>query len=92
MTDSPAQVNQNEDEPREVRADMNVASRRSFMAMVGKRAMYAVPIILTLTAREARAAASPSNPSPDCAHDGDLCATNSDCCSNLCSVGQCVGG
>ncbi|MCG8408367.1 MAG: hypothetical protein MI923_24465 [Phycisphaerales bacterium] len=39
------------------------ATRRSFLRNVGKKAVYITPVLMTLTAHEARAQASPSNPS-----------------------------
>lgn len=68
-------------------------SRRSFMIKFGRKAAWVAPVIVTLSARPAMAAASdPSgNPSAgaECVEAGDLCSVDSDCCSNDCRFGVC---
>jgi hypothetical protein len=59
-------------------------SRRTFLGNVGKRAAFVVPIVMTLTAEQARAA-------PSCAPNGAACTSDSDCCSNKCTAMSCEG-
>ena len=64
-------------------------TRRSFLKNVGKKALYVTPVVMTLTAQEACAAASPSFVS--CGPAGDPCVVDTDCCSNNCMMGMCTG-
>jgi len=58
-------------------------TRRTFLGNVGKKALYVTPVVLTLSASEARAA----SPSP-CLPIGSPCAVNEDCCSTICHPAQ----
>ncbi len=64
-----------------------ITTRRSFLTRVGTKALYLTPVVMTLTAQQARAQASPSNPS--CAQTGSLCSDDADCCSGKCKQGVC---
>lgn len=66
-----------------------MTSRRE-MLKVGAKLAYVAPCVLTLTSRQAFAAAS--NPSGICStasHTGQLCETDMDCCSRECNLGVC---
>lgn len=56
-------------------------TRRAFLRDVAKKAVYVTPVVMTLTASEARAAASPS-----CLGGGAPCTIGSECCSNVCDT------
>jgi hypothetical protein len=62
-------------------------TRRSFLKRLGRKAVYVTPVVMTLTAQQSRAAASPSNPS--CVPAGGLCSDDTDCCSGTCKQGVC---
>lgn len=64
-------------------------SRREVLR-VGAKLAYIAPCVLTLTAQQAFAAAS--NPSGICStakNTGELCETDTDCCSRKCNLGVC---
>jgi hypothetical protein len=66
-----------------------LASRREALKL-GAKLAYVAPVVLTLTSRQAFAAAS--NPSGICStasHTGQLCETDMDCCSRQCALGVC---
>ena len=66
-----------------------LASRREALKL-GAKLAYVAPVVLTLTSRQAFAAAS--NPSGICStasHTGQLCETDMDCCSQQCALGVC---
>ena len=56
-------------------------TRRRFLLGVGKKAIYATPILLTLAASEARAGSASCKPA------GSPCTTAAECCSNFCIPG-----
>jgi hypothetical protein len=58
-------------------------SRRDFLKRVGRRAAYLTPIVLTLTAREARAG---SGFHSTCGDAGSPCLEHADCCTGLLCV------
>lgn len=66
-------------------------TRRRFLGGAGKKAAFVVPVVWTLSAPKAMAAGSNPSANPSCATDGEICVTNTDCCSNVCAFGQCVG-
>ena len=57
-------------------------NRRRFLQDTAKKAAYIAPVVWVLSAREARAGGS-------CAPAGNLCGSDSDCCSVSCSIGLC---
>lgn len=71
------------------RAIDRLATRRE-MLRVGMKLAYVAPTVLSLTAKQAFAAAS--NPSGICStalQTGQLCGTDADCCSKVCDIGVC---
>jgi len=66
-------------------------TRRRFLR-VGKKAAFVVPAVWTLSAQTAMAGTSNPSGGPSCAGAGEICVTNTDCCSNTCAFGRCVGG
>jgi hypothetical protein len=92
-------MTQRADEMTNVQTEQSVANaspmvpaRRAFLGDAVRKAAFAMPVIWTLTAQQARAAGSnPSgNPSgPACMDDGELCTMDSDCCSGNCIAGIC---
>ncbi len=75
--------------PRAIRGIDRIASRREALK-IGAKLAYVAPVVLTLTSRQAFAAAS--NPSGICStanHTGQLCETDLDCCSRTCNLGVC---
>jgi hypothetical protein len=71
------------------RAGPRLASRRDVLR-AGAKLAYVAPAVLTLSAGDAFAAIS--NPSAFCStalHSGELCETDSDCCSKNCDFGVC---
>jgi hypothetical protein len=64
-------------------------SRRSFLAL-GRKAPFVVPVIYTLTAEQALAAGSAPSGPPSCLANGELCGTDTDCCSGNCLGGFCA--
>jgi len=63
---------------------------RREMLRVGAKFAYLAPTVFTLSARQAFAAVS--NPSGVCstaAHTGELCETDTDCCTGNCNLGLC---
>jgi hypothetical protein len=68
-------------------ATRNVLSRRTVIRRMGGAAMALVPVITSILVPTPAEAASP------CRHNLQPCPQgNSQCCSNLCVVGFCVGG
>jgi hypothetical protein len=63
-------------------------SRRRLLCW-GKRAAFVVPVVWTLTASQALAAGSNPSATPSCLGTGELCSTDSDCCSGKCKKGVC---
>lgn len=64
-------------------------SRREILRL-GAKLAYVAPVVITLSAHEAFAATS--NPSGICStgkHTGQLCETDSDCCTHQCALGVC---
>jgi len=57
------------------------ATRRAFLGAVGKKALYVTPIVMTLTAQQARAASTPSS----CTSTGEACTEDTDCCTTHCN-------
>jgi|GEM_PF-5891907 len=73
--------------------DESRPTRRGFLTDVGRKARYAAPIILTLTAASQRVCASEAGPAPSCTPSGSACAVDADCCSNRCDnpgTGNCL--
>ncbi|MGD2111251.1 MAG: hypothetical protein PVI86_17880 [Phycisphaerae bacterium] len=66
-------------------------TRRGFLGGTGKKAAFIVPAVWTLSAPKAMAAGSNPSANPSCATDGEICVTNTDCCSDVCAFGRCVG-
>lgn len=67
-------------------------TRRKFLGGAGKKAAFVVPVVWTLSAQKAMAGASNPSANPSCATDGEICVTNTDCCSDVCAFGRCIGG
>ena len=63
-------------------------SRRTMLKRYAKLA-YVVPTVMTLTAQEAFAGSHPSGACSTAAQTGELCETDTDCCSAACSIGVC---
>ncbi len=61
-------------------------TRRAFLRGVGKKAAFVAPVIWSLTAQEAQAAASGAVKLPA----GASCQYDSDCQSGVCSGGTCA--
>jgi hypothetical protein len=59
-------------------------TRRDFMKAVKVAAVIAVPIIISATAP------TPAHAATGCASFGQPCTLNTDCCSQICSAGQCA--
>jgi len=77
----------------EVGGTESVTTRRSFLRHLARKAAYVTPVVMTLSAQRARAAANPSAPSgAGCAQDGAACVFQSDCCTGLCMMGVCGMG
>jgi hypothetical protein len=67
----------------------DLPTRRDALRL-GTRLAYIVPTVMTFSAQKAFAQAS--NPSGICSTGvatGELCTTDSDCCSGECSLGTC---
>lgn len=64
-------------------------NRRAFLLSVGRRAAWVSPILLTLSARQVRAAGSNPSAAPSCLGTNESCVVDSDCCSNDCQTGAC---
>lgn len=62
-------------------------ARRSMLKRSARLA-YVVPTVMTLTAQKAFASGNPSS-NPSCVATGDLCETDTDCCSADCDHGVC---
>jgi hypothetical protein len=79
--------------PRSVRyekLDRHGPRRRDVLRLGGKLA-YVAPTLMTLTAGQAFAAGS--IPSTECStgvQSGELCETDTDCCSGQCQLGICT--
>lgn len=75
--------------PRAIRRIDRVASRREVLK-VGVKLAYIAPCVLTLTSKQAFAAASdPSGICSTAVQTGGLCGTDLDCCSRQCNLGVC---
>lgn len=69
---------------------LNPQRTRRDILKVGVKLAYVAPVVLTLSAHQAFAAAS--NPSGICStakQTGQLCETDTDCCSRQCDLGVC---
>ncbi len=67
----------------------SLTTRRE-MLRVGAKLAYVAPSVLTLSARQVFAAASdPSGICSTAKHTGQLCETDTDCCSRQCNIGIC---
>jgi len=63
---------------------------RREMLRIGAKLAYVAPAVLTLSAHKAFAAASdPSGICSTAKHTGQLCETDTDCCSRNCALGIC---
>ena len=60
------------------------ATRRAFIRGVAGKALYVTPVVMTLTASQAQAAASAY--SAGCLLSGAPCVANEDCCTTLCQA------
>ena len=58
------------------------ATRRAFLGAVGKKALYVTPVVMTLTAQQARATSAVS-----CGSVDTPCTTDEDCCTTNCAAG-----
>lgn len=58
-------------------------TRREFLGNVGKKAAYIAPIVMTLTASQARAGSAADFDST-CGDDGSPCTVDEDCCALNC--------
>ena len=73
----------------DVKVDNPLPSRRQVLRR-GAKLAYVAPAVMTLSAQQAFAGAS--NPSGTCSAaliTGELCETDSDCCSRDCDFGIC---
>lgn len=61
------------------------STRRAFLGGAGRKALFAAPIIVTLSAQQALAAGSRT---VSCTLSGDACVTNEECCSATCTGGM----
>jgi hypothetical protein len=68
----------------------DATTRRAFLGNVGRKAAFAIPVILSLTAQEAQAAPSGAATGSSTAAAGESCWFDSDCQSALCTGGVCA--
>ena len=64
-------------------------TRREFLANVGKKAAYIAPIVMTLTASQARAGSAADFDST-CGEKDSPCTDAFDCCCGDCMGGECT--
>jgi hypothetical protein len=64
-----------------------LATRRSFLKDVGRKAIYVTPVVMTFAASEARAGSATRS---WCGEKGSPCAGHSDCCPEfMCLASAC---
>jgi len=69
----------------------SATTRRGFLGGAGKKAAFVVPVVWTMSAQKTMAGGSNPSANPSCATGDEICVTNTDCCSNVCAFGRCVG-
>jgi hypothetical protein len=67
-----------------------LATRRTFLSSVGKKALYLTPVMMTLAASPAFASGIPSGQASGCVAIGDPCSADGDCCTLHCMSGAAV--